>query len=157
MFRKPRWQPQGLCLLTLYTSLPNSMRDHCDIIKWCHDHLLYFFVGKPLHAQRNHHSLSAHLPASPPIFTITIATHKPHHLFLIPNFMPVTYRLVTKPTLWDGSCMFGCPHMFDAPVCLVTPTCLDAPSMLGHPHMFRHPLHMFGYPLYVWTPHVSTP
>ena len=44
-----------LVLATLYSSLPNSMRGPCDIIKWCHNHQHYFFSGKTtVHAQRKH-------------------------------------------------------------------------------------------------------
>ena len=41
--------------------------------------------------ERKCHNSSAHLPASLPKFPVPIATPKPHHLFLIPNFVPVTY------------------------------------------------------------------
>ena len=42
-----------LMLATLYSSLPNSMRDPCDGIKWHHDCLLYLFSRKTtMHAQR---------------------------------------------------------------------------------------------------------
>ena len=91
---KTQMTAQGSCLLSLHTSCPNSMRDHCDIIKWHHDHLLYFFSRKTTACvQRKCHNWSAHLPVSPLRFTITIATHKPHRLFLVPNFMPVTLSL----------------------------------------------------------------
>ena len=43
------------------------------------------------HVQTKCHHLSVHLPASMPKSLVTIATPKPYHLFLIPNFMPVTY------------------------------------------------------------------
>ena len=43
-----------------------------------------------MHVQRKCHSLSAHPPASLPESPVTIATSEPHHLFLTPNFMPVT-------------------------------------------------------------------
>ena len=50
---------------------------------WCHfmtshNHLLYFFGGKTMaHVQRRCHSLSVHLPASPPESSVTITTPKP--------------------------------------------------------------------------------
>ena len=65
--------------------------DHCDIIWWCHDHLLYFFCRKTtMHAQRKCHNSSAHPLASLLKSPVTIATPKPHRLFLILNFVPVT-------------------------------------------------------------------
>ena len=45
----------------------NNMRDPCDVISWCHDHLLWFSSGKTtMHAHQKHCCSSAHLPASMP-------------------------------------------------------------------------------------------
>ena len=52
---KTQMTASKLVFAFLYSSLPNSMRDPCDIIKWCHDHLIYFFSGKTtVHVQRKH-------------------------------------------------------------------------------------------------------
>ena len=80
------------CGPVTYTSLPKSIRDHCDIILWHHDWLFYSFDGKTtVHVQRKCHSLSVHLPASLPKSLVTITTPELHHLFLVPNFVPLTY------------------------------------------------------------------
>ena len=69
----------------------NSMRDHCDVISWCHNHLLWTSSRKnTVYAHRKHHSLSAHLPASMLESTVSIDTSKPLCLFLNLNSMPVT-------------------------------------------------------------------
>ena len=89
--RETQMTAQGLSSLSLYTSLPNNMRDHCDIIQWHHNCLLCFFHGKiTAPVQRKCHNLSLHPLVSLPKFPVTITTPKPHHLFLIPNFVPVT-------------------------------------------------------------------
>ena len=72
-------------------SSQNSMRDHCDVISWCYNHLLWSSSGKTTaYAHRKHHNSSVHLPVSIPESPVTIVTSKPLHLFLNPNFMPVT-------------------------------------------------------------------
>ena len=69
----------------------NSMRDHCDVISWCHNCLPWSSGGKTTaHAHRKHCILSVHLPASTPESPITIEASEPLHLFLNPNSMPVT-------------------------------------------------------------------
>ena len=56
-----------LCSPFIVPSL-NSMRDPCDIMKWCHDCLLWSSSGKTTaHAHQNYHGLSVHLPASMPV------------------------------------------------------------------------------------------
>ena len=70
----------------------NSMRDHCDIISWCHNHLLWSSCGKTtVHVHQKHCSSSSHLPASMPESPITIIASKPLCLFLNLNCMPVIY------------------------------------------------------------------
>ena len=72
----------------------NSMRDPCDVISWCHNHLLWSSGWKTTaHVHQKHCSLSAHPPASMPEFLITINASKPLCLFLNPNSMPVTLSL----------------------------------------------------------------
>ena len=80
-----------VCALLIYFLPTKSMRDHCDIILWHHDHLLYSFSRKTtVHAQMKCHHSSVHLLASMLKSLVTIATPKPYCLFLILNFMPVT-------------------------------------------------------------------
>ena len=70
----------------------NSMRDHCDVISWCPNHLLWSSSWKTTaHAHRKHRSSSAHLLASIPESLITIDASEPLRLFLNPNSVPVTY------------------------------------------------------------------
>ena len=70
---------------------PQNMWDHCDFILWCHNWLPYSFGRKTTaHAQRKCHSSSVHLLVSLLKSLVTITTPKPHHLFLVPNFVPVT-------------------------------------------------------------------
>ena len=70
----------------------NSMRDHCDVISWCHDHLLWSSSGKTTaDAHRKHCSLSAHLPASMPECLVTIDASKPPH-----------FSLTQIPCLWHS-------------------------------------------------------
>ena len=77
-----------------------SMRDHCDIISWCHNHLLWSSSGKTtVHAHRKYCSLSAHLPASMPESPVPIDASKPLCPFLNSNFMLVTYRYILKQYL----------------------------------------------------------
>ena len=87
---------------------------------------VYSFCRKTtVHVQRKCHSLSAHLPASLPESPVTVATSKPHHLFLIQNFMPVTLRhafrhiLVFLPSLsvlrWETCFMI---NMFSHMACI---------------------------------------
>ena len=69
----------------------NSTRDPCDIISWCHDHLLWSSVRKTTaHVHWKHRRLSAHLPASMSESPNTITASKPLHLFLSLNSRPVT-------------------------------------------------------------------
>ena len=45
--------PRLVCALLIYFPLPKSMRDHCDITLWHHNHLLYSFGRKStVHVQR---------------------------------------------------------------------------------------------------------
>ena len=96
--------PRLMYVLLMYFPPPKSMRDHCDFTLWHHNCLLYSFGGKTtVHVQRRCHSLSVHLMASLPESPVTIATPKPHPLFLIPNFMPVTLspRYFGVPLYWS--------------------------------------------------------
>ena len=108
-----------LVLTSLYSSLPNSMRDACDIIKRCHNHLLYFFSGKTTaHAQRKH------------LIHLCICLHQCPSLQLLPLHMnPLsfpypqfhacdTYTRVrlNKLPLWSQR-----PHMVS---CLLTYKCI---------------------------------
>ena len=82
----------------------NNMRDHCDIISWCHDHLLWSSGRKTtVHLHRKHCSSSAHLPASMPESLVTIVASQPLHLFLNPNSVPVTLspRYFGVPSYWS--------------------------------------------------------
>ena len=92
---------------------PESMRDHCDVILWCHDCLLYSFGRKTtVHAQRKCHSSSVHLVALLPESPVTIAISKPHCLFLNPNFMPVTLspRYFSAPSYWHLKFIYNTKH-----------------------------------------------
>ena len=61
----------------------NSMRDHCDIISRCHNHLLLSSSRKTtVHVHRKHSSSSVHLLASTPESPVTIDASEPLHLFL---------------------------------------------------------------------------
>ena len=67
-----------------------SLRDPCDIMKWCHDCLLWSSSGKTtVHAHQNCWHSCAHLPAPSPEPLNTMNASEPLHLFLNPNFMPV--------------------------------------------------------------------
>ena len=69
----------------------NSMRDPCDVISWCHNHLLLSSSGKTTaHVYQKHCHLSAHPLASMPESLNAINASKPLHLFLNPISMPVT-------------------------------------------------------------------
>ena len=69
----------------------NSMKDPCDIISWCHNHLLWSSGRKTtVHAHWKHCSLSAHPLASMLESLITINASKPLHLCLNLNSMPMT-------------------------------------------------------------------
>ena len=69
----------------------NTMRDHCDIILWHHNSLLWSSGRKTtVHVHWKHCSLSAHLPASTPESLVTIDASEPLCLFLNPNSVPVT-------------------------------------------------------------------
>ena len=68
-----------------------STRDPCDVISWCHDHLLWSSSRKATaHVHRKHHHSSVHLLVSTPESPNTINASKPLHLFLSLNSMPVT-------------------------------------------------------------------
>ena len=70
---------------------PNSTRDPCDVISWCHNCLLWSSSGKTLvHVYWKHHHLSVHLLASMPESLSTINASKPLHVFLSPNSVSVT-------------------------------------------------------------------
>ena len=78
-----------LCSPFIVPSL-NSMRDPCDIMKWCHNCLLRSSSGKTtVHVHQIHHSSSAHLPASMP---------EPHILWMHPNLF--IFFLTWFPCLW---------------------------------------------------------
>ena len=68
-----RYQVQGdvgsdLPSCPFIVSSQSSMRDHCDVISWHHNHLLWSSSGKTtVHAHRKCCSSSAHLPASTPV------------------------------------------------------------------------------------------
>ena len=82
----------------------NSMRDPCDIIWSCHNHLLWSFGGKTTaHVHQKHCSSSVHPPASMQESPITINASKPLCLFLNPNSMPVTLspRYFGAPLYWS--------------------------------------------------------
>ena len=90
-----------LCSPFIVPSL-NSTRDPCDIMKWCHNHLLWFSSGKTtVHAHWKHCHSSVHLLASTPESLNTINATKPICLFLNPISMPVTYMHV------DLTCFTG--------------------------------------------------
>ena len=87
----PDDSPEVLVCSPFIVPSQNSMRDHCDIISWHHDHLLWSSGRKTTaHAHQKHYSLSAHPPASMPESPITINASKPLCLFLNLNSMPVT-------------------------------------------------------------------
>ena len=72
----------------------NSMQDHCDVISWCHNHLLWSSSRKTtVHAHQKHCSSIAHLPASTLESPVTIDASEPLCLFLNLNSVPVTYIL----------------------------------------------------------------
>ena len=82
----------------------NSMRDHCDVISWCHYCLLWSSSGKTTaHVHRKHCSSSLHLLASMPESPVTIDASKPLCLFLKMNSMPVTLspRYFGVPSYWS--------------------------------------------------------
>ena len=62
---------------------------------WCHlmmsqSSALLLHGKTTVHAHRKCHNSSAHLPALLPKSQVTVASPKPHRLFLNPNFLPVT-------------------------------------------------------------------
>ena len=70
----------------------NSMRDHCDIISWHHDCLLWSSGRKTTaHVHRKHHSFSVYPLASMPESLVSIDASEPVCLMLNLNSMPVTY------------------------------------------------------------------
>ena len=70
----------------------HCMRDPCDIMKWCHDHLLWFSSRTTTaHAHQNCWHSSAHLPASLPEPPNTMNASEPLCLFFNLIFTPVTY------------------------------------------------------------------
>ena len=89
-----------LCSPLIVPSL-NSMRDPHDIMKWCHDCLLWFSNGKTTaHAHQNCHPLSVHLPASMP---------EPQILWMHPNLF--VFFLTQFPCLWHSPPgILVCPH-----------------------------------------------
>ena len=88
----PDDSPEVLVCSPFIVSSQNRTRDPCDIISWCHDHLLWSSGRKTtVHAHWKHHSLSAHLLAPMPESLITINASEPLHLFLNLNSVPVTY------------------------------------------------------------------
>ena len=69
----------------------NSIRNPCDSISWCHNHLLWSSSGKTtVHMHWKHCSSSVHLLAYMPEFLITINASEPLCLFLNLNSVPVT-------------------------------------------------------------------
>ena len=102
--RIPRQQPWGLVVLSFYSSLPYSTRDPHDIMKWCHDHLLWSSSGKTTaHVHQNHWCSSAHLLASSPEPPTTMKASEPLCLFLNPIFAPMTLcpRYFSAPSYWS--------------------------------------------------------
>ena len=82
----------------------NSMRDHSNIISWCHNHLLWSSSRKTtVHVHKKHHSSSVHLLVSTLESPVTIDASKPHCLFLNPNSMSVTLspRYFGAPSYWS--------------------------------------------------------
>ena len=83
---------------------PSSMRDPCDIMRWCHDHLLWPSSGKTTaHVHQNCHCLSAHLLASVPEPQI-LWVHPNLFVFsLTQNFAPMTLspRYFSVPSYWS--------------------------------------------------------
>ena len=68
----------------------NSMRDHCDVISQCYNHLLWSSGRKTTaHAHRKHCSLSVHLLVSTSESPVIIDASKLLCLFLNPNSMPL--------------------------------------------------------------------
>ena len=79
-----------VCSPFIVSSL-NSMNNPCEIISWCHNHLLWSFSGKTtVPVDQKHHHLSAHPPVSMPESPNTINASKPLCLFLNPISMPMT-------------------------------------------------------------------
>ena len=76
--------PRLVCALLIYFPPPKSVRDHCDIILWYHDCLLYSFGRKTtVHVQMKCHHSSASVDAKIPsyyCYTQTILS------FLYPKF-----------------------------------------------------------------------
>ena len=67
------WWCSPFILPSLY-----STRDHCDVMKWCHNHLLWSSSGKTTaRAHWNHQHSSAHLLASLPEAPNTTNASKP--------------------------------------------------------------------------------
>ena len=92
-----------LCSPFIVPSL-NSMRDPCDVISWCHNHLLWSSSGKTTaHVHQKHHCSSVHLPAPMPESPNTINVSKPLCLFLNPISMSVTLspRYFSVPSNWS--------------------------------------------------------
>ena len=91
MSENPDNSPKGWVCSPFIVPSQNSMRDHCDVTSWCHDHLLWSSSGKTtVHAHWKHCSSSAHLLAFMPESLVTIDASEPLHLFLNPNSVPVT-------------------------------------------------------------------
>ena len=89
----------------------NSMRDHCDIISWCHNHLLWSSGrNTTVHMHRKHHSSFVHLPVSMPESLVTIDASEPPHHFLNPNFVPVTLS-----TRYFGAPLYQSLNLFTTP------------------------------------------
>ena len=94
-----------LMLTSLIQFPPNSMRDHCDIITWCHDQLLYFFSRKttahvqricPIHlciCQHHHQSLQLLLLHMNPLSF-------PHPQFCACDTLPRVFRCTLIPKPW---------------------------------------------------------
>ena len=92
-----------VCSLFIVPSL-NSMRDPCDIILWHHNCLLWSSGRKTtMHVHWKHHHSSVHLLASTADSPNTINASKPLHLFLNPNYVPVTLspRYFSVPLYWS--------------------------------------------------------
>ena len=145
----------------------NSMRDHCDVISWCHNHLLWSSGGKTtVHVHRKHHSSSAHLLASMPESPVTIDASKPLHLFLNLNSMPVTSISSVSALLCPGSkqfcnhhlflSLFSCSHTAISPLarpCILLVCCplsLCPFSKLLFPKTINMSVDMICLPLYYW-------
>ena len=81
-----------------------SMRDPHDVMKWCHNCLLWSYSRKTtVHVHQNCQHSSAHLLASLPEIPNTTHASEPLHFFLNLIFTPVTLspRYFSAPSYWS--------------------------------------------------------